>query len=61
MSIALPQCAIAHSGSARAMAPNALSPASNQKECSNATARSNCGCTVALHEVGKRTVPSFST
>src|SRR6267378_707631 len=60
-SIALPQWAIAQPGSACATAPNALSPSSNQKECSSATARSNCGCTVGLHEVEKCTVPSFST
>src|SRR5439155_24970383 len=34
--------------------------APNSKEWSSATARSNCGATVGLHDVAKCTVPKFS-
>jgi hypothetical protein len=38
----------------------ALIDAPNSKECSSATARSNRGATVCLHDVAKWTVPSRS-
>src|SRR5207249_10585940 len=58
--MARPQYAIAQSGSACAMAANALADARYQNECRSATARSNGFCTDALHETGNRTCPIFS-
>src|SRR2546430_875814 len=58
--MARPQYAIAQSGSACAMAANALADSRYQKECRSATARSNGFCTAALHETGNRTCPIFS-
>src|SRR5688500_14314813 len=56
----MPQCAIAHVESAASTWLNAWIDAPNSKECSSATARSNCGATLELHEVAKWTVPSVS-
>src|SRR5437867_5608751 len=35
--------------------------APNSNECKSATARSNCGATLGLHDVAKWTVPNFSS
>src|SRR3954469_25483501 len=58
--MAVPQCAIAHAGSALATAAKVFAPSAYQKECSKATPRWKRGCTSALQEFEKRTVPSFS-
>jgi hypothetical protein len=58
--MAVPQCAIAHAGSALATAAKVFAPSAYQNECSKATPRWNRGCTSALQEFEKRTVPSFS-
>src|SRR5215467_4281565 len=47
-------------GSFLAIAANSSLAFSYQKEWSIATARLNCSCTVASHETGKFTLPSFS-
>src|SRR5205823_6553878 len=58
---AIPQYAIAHAGSSFTVASNASMARANSNEWSRATARSNGRCAGRLHEVGKWTVPSFST
>src|SRR4030042_1464782 len=58
--IAIPQCAIPHSGScSRSLAKDFLA-GSNQKEWNKAIARLNSLCAVALHDTGKFTSPSLS-
>ena len=57
---AMPHFAIAHDGSVVSVALNASIARPNSNEWSSATARLNCGCAAALHEVSKETVPSFS-
>ena len=57
---AMPQCAMAHDGSALSAASKASMARANSNEWSSATARSNAGCAAARQEVGKCTVPSFS-
>ena len=47
---AMPQVAIAHSGSFFSTSRNACSPALNQNECSIATARARSAWTAGLHE-----------
>jgi hypothetical protein len=49
----MPQLAIAHVESAARTCSNPWIAAPNSNEWSNATALSNCGATLALHEVGK--------
>src|SRR5690606_13996465 len=56
--IAFPQCAMAQAGSASATPSKAARAASNQKECSIATASLNGSATAGAHEVVKVTVPS---
>src|SRR5438094_1418896 len=58
--IATPQWAMAQPGSLLPTSAKAFTAAPYQKEWSRATARSNEGCTSALHEVAKWTVPSWS-
>src|SRR5262245_61192467 len=58
--MATPQCPIAHEGSSAITAVKVLMAGANQKECSSATARSNCACATALHETGKCTWPRAS-
>src|SRR5881296_792154 len=58
--IATPQWAIAQPGSSLPTAVKAFTAAPYQKEWSRATDRSNEGCTSALQEVAKWTVPSWS-
>src|SRR3954469_55582 len=58
--MAVPQCAIAHDGSALASASKVFAPSAYQNECSSATPRWKRGCTSALQELAKCTVPSFS-
>src|SRR6267143_812469 len=41
-------------------ASNALRASVNQYECSIATPRSNCACTLASQDVGNATLPSLS-
>jgi hypothetical protein len=55
---AIPQYAIEQVGSSFRTILNACSPAEYQNECSIATARSNCACTLGLQLVGKETLPS---
>src|SRR5207253_10114933 len=57
---AIPQYAIAHVESVASTSLKARIDAPNSKEWSSATARSNCGATVGLHDVAKCTVPKFS-
>src|SRR6267378_3232981 len=49
-----------HEGSRFSTSLKVFRPSGNQKECSSATPRSTIGCTAGSHEVGKRTLPSFS-
>ena len=58
--IAMPHSAIAHEGSAFSAAENPSMARANSNEWSSAIARPKDGCASALHEVAKRTVPSFS-
>src|SRR5262245_32216820 len=58
--MATPQYAMAHDGSCLVMAVNAFTVSGKKNECSIATARLNCVCALALHEIGKLTSPSFS-
>src|SRR5688572_12915256 len=58
--IATPQCAMAHVGSAAAILSNAACAATNQNECSMATARSKSAWTAGAHDVGKETRPRAS-
>src|SRR5437867_5176109 len=58
--IATPQWAIAQPGSSLPTSVKAFTAAPYQKEWSRATARSNDGCTSALQDVAKWTVPSWS-
>ena len=51
--MAIPHCAIAHRGSSFAISVNCFSASSYQKECINATARSNGFCTGGEQEIGK--------
>ena len=57
----MPQVAMAHDGSCVNTSRNVFSPALYQNECSIATPRSNCACTLASQEFGKLTLPSFSS
>jgi len=59
--MATPQYAMAHDGSCLVMAVNAFIVSGKKNECSMATARLNCVCALALHEIGKLTSPSFSS
>src|SRR5262245_6363527 len=59
--IAMPQYAMAQSGSAWVTAVNALTDSRYQNECRSATARSNGFCTAGLQEMGNVTCPIFST
>src|SRR4029079_18661055 len=59
--MAIPQYAMAQSGSVLAISMKALSDCGYQKLCRMATARLNAGCTSALQETGKLTLPSFSS
>jgi hypothetical protein len=43
------------------MAENAFTVSGKKKECCIATARLNCVCAAALHEIGKLTSPSRSS
>src|SRR6266480_2635914 len=58
--IAIPQCAIAHFGSALDTSRKAFSAAEYANECKSATARSKSFCTLAEQDVGNFTTPSFS-
>src|SRR5215510_5982902 len=58
---AAPQAAIPQEGSAWTAASNPLVACENQNECSSATARVNTFWAAGVHDVGKFTVPSFST
>src|SRR5688572_32075357 len=58
--MAVPQDAMPQLGSVCAASPKPLTAASSEKECSKATARLTWACAVALHDVLKSTVPSFS-
>src|SRR5574341_239505 len=58
--MATPQWVIAHVGSNSLALENAFMAGANQKECSSATARSNCACAAALQETAKCTWPSCS-
>src|SRR5439155_2133009 len=60
-SIAMPQYAIAQVGSCCRTPSNVLRAYRNQYECSMATPRSNSACTLASQDVGKLTLPSFSS
>src|SRR6266705_1976576 len=51
---------MAQAGSFLAIAANSCSAFSYQKEWSIATARLNCSCSAASHEIEKFTLPSFS-
>src|SRR5262245_10982040 len=59
--IAMPQYAIAQSGSAWVTAVNALIDSRYQNECRSATARSNGFCTSGRHETGNVTCPIRSS
>jgi hypothetical protein len=52
---------MAHDGSFWASAVNAFTVSGKKNECSIATARLNCICAAALHEIGKLTSPNFSS
>jgi hypothetical protein len=58
--MATPHQAMPQVGSAAATSVKAPTAASRWNECSNATARSNRGCTAAVQDVAKWTVPSRS-
>ena len=60
MLIALPQCDIAHAGSAFAISPNCRSASGYQKSCSNATPRLKDACTDGAQVTAKDTVPRRS-
>src|SRR6185437_2203315 len=56
--IATPHCAMAHLASVSPAAAKVLAASGYQKECSIATARSNCCCAGALHDVAKCACPT---
>src|SRR5689334_10672258 len=58
--IAMPQYAIAQLGSVSGIAVNALTVSGKKKECSMASARSNCFCASGEQDVLNTTRPSFS-
>src|SRR6185312_6883761 len=58
--MAMPQCAIAHPGSALAICSNCGLASSYQKSCSSATPRLIAACSEGAQEVAKDTVPSRS-
>src|SRR5258707_6296972 len=58
--IAIPQYAIAQSGSLFATSANALAAGETQNECSMAIARSNCCWAAEVQDTGKCTFPNFS-
>src|SRR5262245_34749909 len=58
--IARPQYPMVQVGSVLVTAVNAFTVSGKKKECSSATARSNCCCAAAVQETGKWTFPSCS-